>query len=333
MVYIEINGVRLDQQILLAITEAVVAHGFVAALFLTVHLPWLRPKAHWTNSRWLGPWKFYLTTYSIFALITEALWVQIASLTKIDTDENGFVCIWSQEHLAVWALVQASALLAVLMTWTYSRRVPVAQTLRGITSAHAMIMMAITMAGMYESGPCGAMIFPMLTSSLGMTMGCLCLPWHMGAWDMHPPPTEAVIRDSDEERIGYTSIGWWCVSRQRSRERRRLQQTPYETLTRLERRKKKLADTALSRLNGYEEDSSSEEEDVDQDLGDSDSPFMTEMDKSDSEAHQLVPVSPPPSSPRPPGSSDPIVDDDPPPTQSLLVDDPNGWTNKNRKGE
>jgi hypothetical protein len=218
MVYIEINGVRLEQDVLLAIVETIVAHAFVAILFLTIYLPCLRPPKRWYTKRWLRPWKIYMTLYSVLALITEMLWVQMGTFSWVRSNASDFVCTWSTGHLAVWTLVQASFLVAILMTWTYSQRVPLAHRLSSICGTHAMVMMMIMMAGMYEFGACGAMAFPLLTSSVGMAVACCCMPWHIGAWDMRLPGGEAAVVGSDDERSKYTTAGWWCLSRKRRRE-------------------------------------------------------------------------------------------------------------------
>lgn len=362
MVYIEINGVRLGQEILLAIVETVIAHCVVAALFLTVHLPCLHPKTHWSTRRWVRPWKFYLTVYSIMSLLSEIFWIQIDSLSDINADENGFVCVWSQGHLTVWTMVQLSVLVGILLTWSYSRRVPVALTIRGLCGTHAMTMMAMAMAGMYENGPCGALVFPLLTSSIGMSITCCCMPWHMGAWDMHPPPNEGVIPDSDEERIGFTTMGWWYLSRQRRKLRRRLRETPYETLAQLERREKKRLKrkarassasftdricTTLRRSSGSpSSSSSSSEEDTDDFCDDTehddDTPFMVEFDGGEEDvstnngtgkgksrgAQPLLPVT----FDYELGSAhDDIGSSD---SQHLLVDNPQNWEiNRKQKGQ
>lgn len=289
--YIEINGVRLSQDALLAISEAVIAHAFIAALFLTVHIPCVRPQMRWNTRRWLRPWKTYLTLYSVLALVCEVLWVQLGALFRVDTEENAFACPWTQDHLAVWTLSQLALLVAILSTWSYARRKPVLAVMRGVCGTHAMVMMALAMAGMYENGACGAMVFPMLTALLGMMMTCCCMPWHLGAWTMHPDDGEVLIYNSEEEKDEYTWLGWFCIKRQRRRLRRATTQDTRPSSRRYRANGK--SDDALIGLplsgdgGGSSSSSSSDKSEIDSDDEHEDEQGCIMQEVSDGEAKAL----------------------------------------------
>ena len=242
MVYIEINGVRLSQPVLLGIAEAAVACALYLSILITLYFPCVRPRD--TRFRWLRAWRVHATIYVVLAILAEFLWVQLGQF--IDTDANAIGCEWSQSRLAAWAIVQIGCLVRILSSWTYCHRKPVAATINGLIGAHATAMMAFGMLGMFQSGACASALFPMLASAFGMVGSCCCIPWYSGAWDtdlleymdkdeisegdfaIDEEMAEA-IHDANQERkakqrLSLTSWGRCCAHRRRKKRKHREQQ-------------------------------------------------------------------------------------------------------------
>ena len=242
MVYIEINGVRLDQPVLLGIAEAVIACVLYLSILITLYFPCVRPRD--TRFRWLRAWRVHATIYVALAILAEFLWVQLGQFT--DTDANAIGCHWSQSRLAAWAIVQTGCLVRILSSWTYCHRKPVAATVNGLIGAHATAMMAFGMLGMFQSGACASALFPMLASAFGMVGSCCCIPWYSGAWDtdmleymdkdgisdgdfvIDEEMAEAIHEANQErkakQRLSLTVWGRFCAHRHRKKRKRQQQQ-------------------------------------------------------------------------------------------------------------
>ncbi len=242
MVYIEINGVRLDQPVLLGIAEAVIACVLYLSILITLYFPCVRPRD--TRFRWLRAWRVHATIYVALAILAEFLWVQLGQFT--DTDANAIGCHWSQSRLAAWAIVQSGCLIRILSSWTNCNRKPVAATVNGLIGAHATAMMAFGMLGMFQSGACASALFPMLASAFGMAGSCCCIPWYSGAWDtdlleymdndavsdgdfaideeMADAIHEANRQRKAKQRLSLTVWGRFCAHRRRKKRKRQQQQ-------------------------------------------------------------------------------------------------------------
>lgn len=243
MVYIEINGVRLSQPVLLGIAEAVIACALYLSILITLYCPCIRPRD--SRFRWLRAWRVHATVYVALAILAEFLWVQLGQFT--DTDANAIGCVWSQSRLAAWAMVQTGCLIRILSSWTYCHRKPVAATVNGLIGAHATAMMAFGMLGMFQSGACASALFPILASAFGMVGSCCCIPWYSGAWDTDlleymdkdgisddgdfaiDEEMASAIRDANQQRkakqrLSLTVWGRCCAHRRRKKRKRQQQQ-------------------------------------------------------------------------------------------------------------
>lgn len=188
MVYIEVNGLRLDQRVLLAIGEAVLAYSTIFLLFLIVNCPCLRLKD--SRFRWLRLWRIHTSLYAVLALVSEILWVQVS--LGSNTHSKAVGCPWTQGRLAAWAGVQLGCLVCLMSTLTYCQRRATASMVNGTVAMHAMANMNFAMLIMYQDGACVFSLFPILTGLFGMINICCCIPWASGAWtteivgDWHP---------------------------------------------------------------------------------------------------------------------------------------------------
>lgn len=191
MVYLEINGLRLEQRTLLAIAETVVATNCLSLFVILSTFPCFRPKK--SRIPWAGMWRVSTVLYVLATMVTEVVWVQVSLLTE--SKHSAVPCQWSQSRLAAWTGLQLMCLLCLLGALTYMRRQSVALMVNGTLGIHAMGIMSFAMLSMYEAGPCFNMIFPMFSGSMGMSFVCCCGPWYMGAWSTkayHLPTTTTV---------------------------------------------------------------------------------------------------------------------------------------------
>lgn len=143
MVYVEINGVRLDQVVLTAIGEGLVAHGFLLMLLATVNMPCVRPRAPWLH--WLRGWRTHVSIYAVLAIVAEALWVQMGLF--VDSDKNAMACPWTLPSLNAWATLQLMCLICLTAAWSFCQRAPVAPMVNGVVATHATGMMGFAMLG------------------------------------------------------------------------------------------------------------------------------------------------------------------------------------------
>lgn len=214
--YLDISGVRLDQTTLFAIAEGVMAHALWLLLLAIINCRCLRPLA--PHPRWVNAWRVHTTVYAILAIATEVMWVQLGLIMgPKGVRENAIGCEWSPEHLMAWTMFQTFSLSSIAFVCTYCRRNPVGHMITSYIGVHAMALMAFSMMGMNEQGPCASDVFPLLTAMVGMGFMCCCFPWYMGAWridyPLHPHHDLEAHDAPRDEREALTCWGWRMFER------------------------------------------------------------------------------------------------------------------------
>jgi hypothetical protein len=178
MVYIEINGVRLHQETLLAIAEGMVGQLCIGLILILANGACFRPRD--PKIYWSRIWRINTSLYALFAFLSQVFWVQFSLYS--DTEKSGVGCTWTQARLAAWLGIEFSCLVCLMGALTYLQRLGVVRMVNGAVSMHSVGSMCMGMLTMYETGPCVMVLFPILAGGIGMVNVCCCVPWYTGSW-------------------------------------------------------------------------------------------------------------------------------------------------------